>query len=96
VKRVFDKANFETAEIAGGLDIPVRAIDSQTFFEYHLQQTDHGQELFPRTPDLNLQDAFTRPSVPVLSDLTGGRDAVLFDQQLSEAGKTMPFRAFIM
>jgi hypothetical protein len=29
---------------------------------------DHGQELFRTAPDLKLQDAFTRPLEPVLSD----------------------------
>jgi hypothetical protein len=33
VERVFDKFNFETAEIAGRLDIAIRIITSQTFSE---------------------------------------------------------------
>jgi hypothetical protein len=86
-ENVLKKSNVETTEVAGHLDIPIRAIAAQTFVEYCLQQMARGQELFRTAPDLKLYDAFTPRSVLVLSDLMYSRGAALFGQRLSEFGK---------
>jgi hypothetical protein len=94
VERVFDKSNFETAEIAGRLDMPIRVIASQAFLEHRLQRMAHDPGVFWTAPDLKLQNAFTRPSLPVLSDLMPSRGAELFDQRFSEAGNSYRFMRF--
>jgi hypothetical protein len=82
VERVFHKSNLEIAEMIGCLDIPIRVTGSQTRFQYRLQHMAHGQELFRTAPDLKLQDAFTRPWLPVLLHLMHSRCALLFDEYL--------------
>jgi hypothetical protein len=59
VERVFDKSFFETTEITGRLDIPLRLIASQIFFEDRFERMVHGQERFRTAPDLKIQNAFT-------------------------------------
>jgi hypothetical protein len=85
------KSNVENAEVAGVWRFQFELLPPKHLFEYRLEQMIHGQELFPTAPDLKLHDTFTRPSVPVLTDLMHSRGAALFDRPLSELGKQYCF-----
>jgi hypothetical protein len=51
----------------------------------------HGQELFQSGPDLKLDDVFTRPWVPVSSELMRSQGEMPSDQRLSESGNQYCF-----